>query len=289
MSKKYGLGLGLSQLLSDVNRCSDDDGINHDISPLKQLPLNLLKPGKYQPRRNINKEALTELANSIRTQGIIQPIIVRPIVNGNYEIIAGERRWRAAQMANLSEVPVIIRKISDEQTLALSLIENIQREDLNVIDTAISLQRLINEFKMTHSCVASAVGKSRTTITNLLRLLELPEEIKFMIQQNQLEMGHARALLGLDFTRQLAAADTIISKKLSVRAAETLVNQLKVPIKKPKLVAVNNVSMKIIQLQKQISDKLIMPVKIRHTKAGKGRVVINYDNLIELENMARRF
>jgi ParB family chromosome partitioning protein len=285
MSKKPGLGIGLNQLLSDIKNInhSKDDERGHGTSSLVQLSLNSLKPGKYQPRHNINEEALVELAESVRMQGIIQPILVRPIVDGSYEIIAGERRWRAAQIAELTEVPVIIRKISDEQTLALSLIENIQREDLNAIDTAIGLQKLIDEFSMTHSNVASAVGKSRATITNLLRLLELPEEIKIMVQQNQLEMGHARALLTLDYSRQIAAANTIIAKKLSVRATENLINLLKTP----KVTITRNSNVNVMLLQKQFADKLTTPVRIYHTKAGNGRIVIKYNNLLELENMLR--
>jgi ParB family transcriptional regulator, chromosome partitioning protein len=286
MIKKRGLGLGLNQLLSDIKNInhSNNDESGHDISTLIQLSPDLLRPGKYQPRHNIDEETLVELANSVSIQGVIQPILVRPIVGGSYEIIAGERRWRAAQIAKLTEVPVIIRKISDEQTLALSLIENIQREDLNAVDTAIGLQRLIDEFSMTHSNVATAVGKSRASITNLLRLLELPEEIKVMVQQNQLEMGHARALLTLDRSKQIVAANAIIAKKLSVRATENLVNQLKMP----KVTGISNFNTNAMLLQKQFADKLTMPVKIYHTIAGKGRVVIKYNSLLELESTLQR-
>lgn len=193
MSKKSGLGIGLSAILSDTKTISISSHSNK--TSLKTLAIDLLKPGKYQPRRDMNKESLTELADSIRAQGIIQPLIVRPITGNNYEIIAGERRWRAAQLANLHEVPVVMKEIPDNQVIALSLIENIQREDLNALDTALSLQRLISEFDVTHENAALAIGKSRTAVTNLLRLLGLPDEIKNMMQESLLEMGHARALL----------------------------------------------------------------------------------------------
>ena len=281
MPKKRGLGFGLSGLLSDINSINSCDK-NHKAS-LRHLSVDLLKPGKYQPRRDMDKNALSELADSIRTQGIIQPIIVRSITNSHYEIIAGERRWRAAQLAHLHEVPVVIREISDEQAIALSLIENIQREDLNAIDTAVGLQRLIDEFSMTHESAASAVGKSRTTITNLLRLLELPEEVKRMVQHNQLEMGHARALLTLEMSKQLVAANIIFSKRLSVRAAEILVRQLQQPQ------AVTRISSNpdMMQLQKNIADKLAASVNIFHSKTGKGKIIIKYNNLSELNSILK--
>jgi len=271
INKKRGLGLGLTELLSENVKLRQD-----------RLPIDKLKPGKYQPRRIMNQDALDELADSIRTQGIIQPIIVRKITNGNYEIIAGERRWRAAQLASLHEVPVVIRDISDEQTIALSLIENIQREDLNAIDTAISLQRLITEFSMTHESVASVVGKSRVTVTNLLRLLDLPEEIKNMVQQGKLEMGHARALLTLNTVKQIATAKIVIAKGLSARATENLVRQLQ----NPKIATKKLFDPNTMQLQKQISDKLSAPVKIQYAKkGGKGKIIIQYSSLDELEGI----
>lgn len=279
-NKKRGLGLGLTALLSDIKTVSIDEQPSKS-SALRHLPVDMLKPGKYQPRRGMNQEALTELADSIRKQGIIQPVIVRAITSGNYEIIAGERRWRAAQLANLHEVPVVIRDISDEQAIALSLIENIQREDLNAIDTAMSLQRLINEFSMTHETAAAVVGKSRTTVTNLLRLLELPEEIKNMLQLGELEMGHARALLTLDLAKQLAAAKTIVARGLSARAAENLVRQLQTT----RVITKRSIDPNTIHLQKQIADKLAAPVSIQHAKNGKGKIVIQYNSLDELEGI----
>ncbi|MEI8054480.1 MAG: ParB/RepB/Spo0J family partition protein [bacterium] len=275
MNKKRGLGLGLTALLSDIKTVSVDE------QRLRHLPVDVLQPGKYQPRRSVNPEALAELADSIRKQGIIQPVIVRALTPGKYEIIAGERRWRAAQLANLHEIPVVIRDISDKQAIALSLIENIQREDLSAIDTAMSLQRLIEEFSITHESAASIVGKSRTTVTNLLRLLELPEEIKNMIQLGELEMGHARALLTLDITKQLAAAKIIVARGLSTRAAESLVRQLQ----KPRITTKRSVDPNTINLQKQIADKLAAPVSIQHAKNGRGKIIIQYSSLDELEGI----
>ena len=281
MSKKRGLGSGLSELLSDIKTVNT--GGQNNRHGLRNLSIDLLKPGKYQPRRDMDKEALAELADSIRAQGIIQPIIVRPIAGGNYEIIAGERRWRGAQLAKLQEVPVVVREISNEQVIAISLIENIQREDLNAIDTAVSLQRLIAEFSMTHESAASAIGKSRVAVTNLLRLLDLSEEIKEMIQQKLLEMGHGRALLSLDSAKRAVAAKIIISKKLSVRATEILVRQLQKPKSTIKILTDPNTT----QLQKQISDKLAAAVNIYHTKKGKGKIVIKYNSLDELDGILK--
>jgi len=281
MSKKSSLGTGLSELLSNIETTKTDN--NNSKSAIKQLAVDLLKPGKYQPRRDMNKEALTELADSIRTQGIIQPLIVRQIHNGNFEIIAGERRWRAAQLANLHEVPVIIREIPDKHAVAISLIEDIQREDLNAIDTALALGKLIDEFSLTHENIASAIGKSRTTVTNSLRLLSLPEEIKKMMQQNLLEMGHARALLSLDLVKQLAAAKIIATKKLSVRASESLVKQLL----KPRILIKKDLDTNISHLQKQLAGKLAASVNILHSKKGKGKIVIKYNSLDELDGILK--
>lgn len=279
MSKKSSLGTGLSELLSDIKTSSSASENNK--TALKHLAIDLLKPGRYQPRRDMDQEALAELAASIRAQGIIQPLIVRPITGGGYEIIAGERRWRAAQLANLHEVPVVIREIQDKQVIALSLIENIQREDLNAIDIALSLQRLIAECNMTHENAASAIGKSRTVVTNLLRLLSLSEEIKDMIQKGLLEMGHARALLTLDLVKQLTAAKIIVAKNLSVRASEALVKQLQ----KPQVTTKKIIDPNTKELQKQLADKLAATVNILHTKKGKGKIVIKYNSLDELEGI----
>ena len=284
MSKKRGLGLGLQELLSDVKVHSSDLGSQDNKKEiLKTLAIDLLKPGKYQPRQEMGKEALEELADSIRSQGIIQPIIVRPIGEGNHEIIAGERRWRAAQLANLHEVPVVIKDVPDKYAVAMSLIENIQREELNAIDTALSLQRLIDEFNMTHESAAESIGKSRTAVTNLLRLLSLSKEIKEMVQQNLLEMGHARALLALDTSRQLAIAKIIATKKLSVRAAENLIKQMQ----KPKTESKFFVDPNIKELENNLSNKLAADVSIQYAKSGKGRITIQYNSLDELEGILK--
>ena len=282
MSKKRGLNSGLSELLSDL-KISNIGSLNSNEQKflLRNLPVDMLKPGKYQPRRGMSQEALVELAESIRKQGVIQPVIVRAISVSNYEIIAGERRWRAAQLANLHEVPVVVRDISDEQVIAISLIENIQREDLNVIDTAMSLQRLIQEFKMTHESAAGIVGKSRATVTNLLRLLELPEEIKNMIERSELDMGHARALLPLSLAKQLAIARIIVARGLSARATESLVRQLQ----QDRQVTKRSVDANTVKLQKNLSEKLAALVNIQHNKTGKGKIIIEYNNLDELEGI----
>jgi ParB family transcriptional regulator, chromosome partitioning protein len=288
MIKKRGLSMGLTELLSDLQAISNTNTATNnntsnttDKSTLRMLELDLLQPGKYQPRREIDPESLEELANSIRKQGIIQPLVVRPIISGGFEIIAGERRWRAAQLAQLSQVPAVVREISDEQAVALSLIENIQREDLNAIDTAHALQRLIDEFSMTHEEAAAAVGKSRTTVTNLLRLLDLHPDVKQMLQHGELEMGHARTLLTLDLLQQLQTAKIIIEKGLSVRATENYVRH----IQKPRQTAEKITDPNIVQLQNQLADKLGAAVMIHHSKIGKGKLIINYTTLEELDGI----
>lgn len=266
--------LAINELLSDIN--------GGRKAELRKLPIDILEPGKYQPRRDMNQEALEELAGSIRAQGIIQPIIVRSINNGRYEIIAGERRWRAAQLAGLHEIPSVIRDIPDGTAIAMSLIENIQRENLNVIEEAIALQRLIDEFNMTHQEVAEAVGKSRATVTNILRLLTLADEVKKMVEHGDLEMGHARALLTLPQNIQLQAAKTIVAKALSVREAEKLVRRLQsLSQTKQK----NQSDPNILNLQQQISDKLGARVVVQHSNKGSGKLIIEYNNLNELEGI----
>jgi ParB family transcriptional regulator, chromosome partitioning protein len=254
---------------------------------LRQLPIEILQRGRYQPRREMAAEALQELADSIRSHGVLQPIIVRNIEKDNYEIIAGERRWRAAQLAGLTEIPVIIKNISDQATLAIALIENIQRENLNAVEEAIALQRLLDEFGMTHQQVAEAVGKSRTTVTNLLRLLNLVPEVKTLLEQKKIEMGHARALLALDSIKQIDAAQTIIRQNLSVRETERLVQSYQHP--KTKIKAGFKIADPDISgLQKDISDKLGAKVLLQHNKHGKGKMVIHYNNLDQLDGILSR-
>lgn len=288
--KKRGLGkglseLGLSELLSDLNAPPTpvaQAAMAAEDSTLRQMPIDLLQPGKYQPRQDMKSDALHELADSIRSQGIIQPIVVRPIATGQYEIIAGERRWRAAQIAGLHDVPVVVRELSDEATVAVALIENIQREDLNAVEEATALARLIEEFTLTHEEVAKLVGKSRATVSNLLRLLALSEEVKRMLAHGDLEMGHARALLSLNPLQQIQIAQTIIAKNLSVREAEKLVQQTTTPrAPKPTL----RKDPDIQRLQTELSDKLAAAVTINHSPKGKGKLIIDYNSVDELQGI----
>lgn len=288
--KKKGLGrglgdLGLNELLSSIKETSKakKDQAEGGVAVLRKLSIALLKPGKYQPRQAINQETLAELAESIKAQGVLQPILARPIADGNYEIVAGERRWRAAQLAGLDTVPVIVHDLSNQQVVAVALIENIQREDLNAIDAAVGLQRLIDEFGMTHKDVAEAVGKSRATVTNLLRLLGLADAVKRMLQDGSLEMGHARALISLTPPLQVKVAREIAIKGLSVRATEKLVQNLqqnsgKKTLSKPK-------DPNIVHLQTKLQNKLGANVKIEHAEKGKGRLVIYYNSLDELDGI----
>lgn len=288
MVKKRGLGKSLDALLAytstEMQSPVETENTLHE--KLSRLSVDHIQRGKYQPRREMNPEALEELANSIRHQGIIQPLIVRPVGNNRYEIIAGERRWRAAQMAGLTEIPVIIRNIPDEAAIAIALIENIQREDLNPIEEGIALQRLIEEFGMTHQQVADAVGKSRVSVTNLLRLLALPEEVKTMLERGLLEMGHARTLITLPESAQIEAAEIIIARGLSVRETENLVRRLQAPeIEqiKPQL------DPDIRHLQENLSRQLNMKVAIHCSAKGKGKLVIHYRNLTELDDLLSQF
>lgn len=287
MVKKRGLGKSLDALLAytglDPQEAVSSDDESHDS--LSQLSVDQIQRGKYQPRREMDPEALEELANSIRTQGIIQPLIVRS-VGDKYEIIAGERRWRAAQLAGLTEVPVVIRQIPDEAAIAIALIENIQRENLNPIEESMAMQRLIEELGMTHQQVAEAIGKSRASVTNLLRLLSLPEDIKTLLAQGQLEMGHARTLLGLPENIQLEAANIIIAKNLSVRETENLARRLQTPTsssdKKP-------LDPDIVRLQDRLSNQLKLKVAIQCNAKGKGRLIIHYRNIDELDALLAQF
>lgn len=287
MHKKRGLGrglsdLGLNELLSDLN---EHASVEHETTQLKKLPIDVMHPGRYQPRRQMDKEKLEELANSIRVQGIIQPIVVRRDEKG-YEIIAGERRWRAAQLAELQEVPVIIRDLSDEAAIAMSLIENIQRQDLNAIEEAVALQRLIEEFQMTHEAVAETVGKSRASVTNTLRLLKLNSDVQNMVEKGLLDMGHARALLALEGLQQSEVAKNIVARALSVRETERLIRQLQT---KANTSTQNfNTDPDIARLEKDLSDRLAAAVKIQHQGRGKGKLIIQYSSLDELSGILDR-
>lgn len=252
---------------------------------LAHIPVEFCQRGKYQPRRDMHPEQLEELAASIKAQGVMQPIVVRQIGPDKYEIIAGERRWRATQLAGLEKIPAVIRDVPDEAAIAMALIENIQREDLNPIEEAVALKRLQDEFELTHQEVAQAVGKSRTTVTNLLRLIALTDEVKTLLEHGDLEMGHARALLTLDEQDQREIGRQIVAKGLSVRQTETLVRSLQEGKSKNKTATPPTPSADIRHLQEQLSDRLGAAVEIQHTAKGKGKLVINYNNLDELDGI----
>jgi len=275
--QKRGLGRGLDALLGDVS-VKEEKHQNQQ----QTLPVEYMQRGKYQPRKDINPEKLQELADSIKAQGIIQPIIVRKVGPEKYEIVAGERRWRAAQLAGLQDVPVIIKDIDDRTTMAQTLIENIQREDLNPLEEAEALRRLLDEFEMTHQQIADAVGKSRTTVTNLLRLMDLHPDVKTLLIDRQLEMGHARALLSLDGARQVAAANKIAREALTVRAAERLVKELQA---EPKTAKVKTIDNDTLRLQDELTAKLGAKVLIDHKENGAGKLVISYASLEELDGI----
>jgi len=280
--KKPALGRNLSSMLSQTTlrhvteRGSDDE--------LRQLPLDVIHPGRYQPRSVFDEEKLEELASSIRAQGVVQPIVVRPAGDGEFELIAGERRWRAAQLAEIADIPAVVRDVSDEVAVAMSLIENIQREDLNPLEEATALRRLIDEFQMTHQEAADAVGRSRAAVSNLLRLLELVQEVKDMVDVRSIEMGHARALLSLDEELQIQAAREVINRRLSVRETETLVRRLLHP-KKP---SERRIDPDILRLQNHLGEMLGARVKIQHQASGKGKLVISYNSADEFDGILER-
>ena len=281
MIKMKGLGRGLDALLSGSDKPHGDDQRN--------LPVERLKPGKYQPRTHMDQESLSELAASIKSQGVMQPILVRAVDSTpgaeRYEIVAGERRWRASQIAGLSEVPVLIRNIPDEQALAMALIENIQRENLNPLEEAQGLQRLIDEFGLTHQQAADAVGRSRPAASNLLRLLQLTAPVQDLLMTGQLDMGHARALLPIASGQQLGLAQRIVQKGLSVRETERLVQQL---INPPKKLPEKNVDRDLLRLQEELSDGLGANVAIRTNKKGVGKLTIEFNDLDQLDGLIFR-
>ena len=282
--KKRGLGRGLDALLGGSTAATlEEEAVKVDSRELQHLPLDLIQRGKYQPRRDMDPSALEELANSIKVQGVMQPIVVRPIGGGRFEIIAGERRWRASQQAGLDKIPAMVREVPDEAAIAMALIENIQREDLNPIEEAVALQRLQQEFELTQQQVADAVGKSRVTITNLLRLIALPEEIKTLLAHGDLEMGHARALLGLPLEQQVEGARHVVARGLTVRQTEALVHQWLNSKDKPAEKA--KADPDINRLEQRLAEKLGAPVQIKHGAKGKGQLVIRYSSLDELQGV----
>jgi len=288
-AKKLGLGRGLDALLgSGGHDLAADDTAFAEPGPgnaVNKLPLDRIDRGRYQPRREFDPDSLRELADSIAAQGVIQPIVVRPIAGERFEIIAGERRWRAAQQAGLSQIPVVVRDVDEQTALAIALIENIQRDDLNPLEEAGALHRLLGEFGLTHQQVAEAVGKSRTTVTNLLRLLELEPPVKTLLDEGRIDMGHARALLGLKGSAQAEAARQVVARGLSVRETERLVRRMQAsaeetgPVTKPLL------DPNIRRLQDDLTERLGAHVAIQHGGKGAGKLVIAYNSLDELDGI----
>ncbi len=307
VNKKRRLGRGLDALLGTPS--SAQKSPQGEVTPAKQegsvatqpastgpadnrhmreIPIEWIRPGKYQPRKEFDQEKLEELASSIKSQGIMQPIVLRQLEEEAYELIAGERRWRACQLAGLASIPALIRDVDDESAIALSLIENIQREDLNPMEEAMALSRLLEEFDLTHQQVAEAVGKSRSNVSNLLRLMNLAPSVARMLVSGDLEMGHARALLSLDDARQEQAALDISDRQLSVRQAEALVRgMLKAETAMPKETA--GVDADTRRLELRLSEKLGQKVHIAHSAKGRGKVTINYASLDELDNILHHF
>jgi ParB family chromosome partitioning protein len=270
-----GLGRGLDALLG---------GNEPPREALATIETARIRPGRYQPRTRMDQQALAELAQSIRSQGLLQPLVVRPVEQG-YELIAGERRWRAAQMAGLAQVPVVIREVPDDAALVMALIENIQREDLNAMEEAAAVQRLIDEFKMTHEQAADAVGRSRSATSNLLRLLKLAKPVQELLMRGALEMGHARALLALDAARQIEAGTRIVAKRLSVRETEALVQSLlRAPVSRRR----KKTDRDIARLEEELSERLGTTVEIRAARKGRGQLVLHYASLDHLEQLLKR-
>jgi ParB family chromosome partitioning protein len=281
--KKPVLGRNLSAMLSQAALQQVQGGARDE---LRNLPLDLIRPGRFQPRSVFDQEKLSELADSIRAQGVVQPVVVRPLDGGEgFELIAGERRWRAAQIAGLERIPAVVRDVPDEVSVAMSLIENIQRENLNPLEEATALRRLIDDFSMTHQEAADAVGRSRAAVSNLLRLLELMQEVKDMIDMRLIEMGHARALLSLDDDLQVQGAREVVRKRLSVRDTENLVRRLR-QSKKQK--GQRRVDPDILRLQNRLGEALGARVRIQHQASGKGKLVISYNSADEFEGILER-
>ncbi|MCC6209086.1 MAG: ParB/RepB/Spo0J family partition protein [Gammaproteobacteria bacterium] len=291
--KKRGLGRGLDALLGHAAiavpaaavPAVPATAVAEKGERLMKLPVDLLRRGRYQPRSDIRPETLQDLADSIRAQGVVQPIVVRPIGANTYEIIAGERRWRAAQLAGLHEVPVIARDVPDQAAMAMALIENIQREDLNPLEEALALKRLIEEFGLTHQLAAEAVGRSRAAVSNLLRLFELNEDVKQRIERREIDMGHARALLALQGPLQSEAARRVAAKGLSVRETEQLVRRLQAAAAQSPTQQRHAVDPDVRRLQEDLSGKLGASVDIQYNAKGKGRLVVHYNSLDELEGI----
>lgn len=302
MAKRKGLGKGLDALLGGANKKTPAQAINQAANALpsgsdtekeadpvdgvlKELPVEFLVRGKYQPRRDMHPESLEELAESIKAQGVMQPIVVRPIGPQKYEIIAGERRWRAAQLAGLEIIPSIIRDVPDEAAIAMALIENIQRENLNPMEEAVALKRLQDEFELTQQEVAQAVGKSRSAVTNLLRLLNLTNEVATLLEHGDLEMGHARCLLSLDANKQCEVARQIVAKGLSVRQAEILARKALQEEDGEPVKAAGDAN--LMKLEENLAEQVGVPVSLQHSAKGNGKLILKYNSLDELDGILR--
>ena len=280
--KKPVLGRNLSSMLSQATLMQVQ---NQASDVLRNLPLDMIRPGRFQPRSVFDQDKLAELADSIRAQGVVRAVVVRPAGDDGYELIAGERRWRAAQIAGIDTIPAVVRDVPDEVSVAIALIENIQREDLNPLEEATALRRLIDDFQMTHQEAADAVGRSRAAVSNLLRLLELMQEVKDMIDMRLIEMGHARALLSLDDDLQVQAAREVVRKRMSVRDTENLVRRLRQSKKKK---GSRRIDPDILRLQNRLGETLGARVRIQHQASGKGKLVIAYNNSDEFEGILDR-
>ena len=278
MVTKKRLGRGIDELIPRDRPVVTDSG-------LEEIPIELIQPGRYQPRSHFDPAAISQLAESIRSRGLMQPIVLRALEADRYEIIAGERRWRAAQLVGMEKITAIIRNVDDEAVLAMSLIENIQREDLNPLEEANALQRLTDEFQLTHEEIAKAVGKSRSTVTNMLRLCSLHPRVASMLQAGDIDMGHARALLTLDDERQVDVAQEIVRLGLNVRQTEVFVSELTKP-KQPKKIRTNDAD--TLRLEEDLSQRLGQPVQIRHSGKGNGKLIIAYNNLDELDGVLEK-
>ncbi len=278
MAKLKGLGRGLDALLAGNDTRAED--------AQAELAVGLLRPGRFQPRTRMDPQSIAELADSIKAQGVIQPILVRPVDGGKYEIMAGERRWRAAQLAGLTQVPVVVRSVPDQAALALALIENIQREDLNPLEEAGGIHRLIDEFRMTHNAAAQAVGRSRSAITNLLRLLNLAKPVQELLMQRKLDMGHARALLALSGPRQVELAHQVVSRALSVRETEQLAGRAEATVRK--MPRKHRKDRDLQALEENLAETLGAPVTITPGKHGRGKLVIGYSSLDQLDEFLRK-
>ena len=282
MVKKPGLGRGLDMLLSS----SAKDNESNKDSELKKLPVELIRKGEYQPRLSIDPDALQELAESIKAQGLVQPVVVRRVDGGEYELIAGERRWRASQIAGMHTIPAIVRDIPDQAAAAMSLIENIQREDLNPLEEAIAMGRLIADFGLTHQQTAESVGRSRAAVSNLLRLLDLEDATKELLDTGKIDMGHGRALLVLSGTTQIETAHTVATKQLSVRETEKLVKRIANPAESTSAATMPaKKALEVQKLEESLAEKLGAPVNIQYNNKGKGKLVVEYNNLDELDGI----